>query len=478
MPSVRPMRRVTIVAVALGMLAVSAGCAGPQLIERTTVVAVDETSEPRPTSTAGAWIGAAPASDAVLAGSNESFVAVWVDVPKTEQKVHAPASVAIVIDTSGSMAGAKIKNARSAAAKFVEGLSDGDMVSLHTFSDAAEVRVAPVKLDARSRALLTSSISEISPEGGTNLFEGVRAAGLAAMGAPEEYAVKRVVLISDGLATVGNTSRESMALIGEKAAEHGVQITSVGVGLDYDEKALNTLSMSSTGRLYHLEDPAQLAGILSEEMSLLQGTRVTDAAIEIVAAPGVELLGVEGAKSTRTGATLRVPLGSMFGGQHKEFIVRVRTTATEPGTRSIAGVRLLFQDPAEDNLARVQETIARVDVVTDKAMVDKRRNHKAEGILALIEASRTTDIAIAAIDRDDFKAADDQLAKAEQSMTLQALNAESAQDKQRFEENARRIHQTRSDAGAAAAAPPSAAPAMKRSTSLKANDMARDMDGM
>jgi Ca-activated chloride channel family protein len=354
------------------------------------------------------------------------------------------------------------------------------MVSLHTFSDAAQVRVAPVKLDARSRAQLASAISEISPEGGTNLFEGVRVAGLAAMEA-EGYGVKRVVLISDGLATVGNTSRADMALLGEKAADHGVQITSVGVGLDYDEKALNTLSMNSAGRLYHLEDPGQLAGILSEEMSLLQGTRVTDAAVEIVAAPGVELLGVEGAKSTRVGSTLRVPLGSMFGGQHKEFIVRVRTNASSADvgrTQSLAGVRFLFQDPAEDNLSRVQESIARAEVVTDKAMVEQRKSHKAAGILALIEASRTTDLAIAAIARDDFKAADDQLAKAEESMTLQALAADDPRDKRRFEENARRIHETRGDAGAAAAAPPAAAPAMKRSTSLRANDMARDMDGM
>ncbi|MFO0613894.1 MAG: VWA domain-containing protein [Polyangiaceae bacterium] len=465
----------------IAALGAAVGCAGPRIVDRAVVVAADEGRDERPRapmSTQGPWIGAAMASDAMLAGPNESFVAVWVDVPKAEQKVHAPASVAIVIDTSGSMAGAKIGNARKAAAKFVDGLADGDFVSLHTFSDAAEVRVAPVKLDARSRAELASAIDGISAEGGTNLFEGVRAGGLAAMAAPEGYAVKRVVLISDGLATAGDTSRASLSLLGEKAAEHGVQITSVGVGLDYDEKALNALAINSAGRLYHLEDPGQLAGILSEEMSLLSATRATDAFVEIVAAPGVELLGVEGARSSREGAALKVPLGSMFGGQHKEFIVRVRSNAPSPGTRAIAGVRLTFQDPAEDDLARIQEAIARVEVVTDPALVERRKNRKAEGILAMIDASKSTEIAIASIHRDDFKAADDQLAQAEKRMTVQAENAADPTDKARFEESAARIRQARTDVGAAAAAPPSAAPAMKRGLELRTNDMEMDMNGM
>lgn len=461
--------------VVLSVMVATSGCARPEPVSRPPVVALEDVQQP---VSSGAWVGVAPASDAVLAGPNETYVAVWVDVPKVDAIVHAPASVAIVIDTSGSMAGEKMKNARKAAARFVEGLSDGDMVSLHTFSDEARTRVAPVLLDARSRALFASEIDAIAPEGGTNLFEGIRIAGLAAMDAPEAFAVRRVVLVSDGLATVGDTSKEGLALLGEKAAEHGVQISSIGVGLDYDEKALSTLAQRSTGRLYHLEDPAQLTAIMSEETSVLQATRATAASIEIVAAPGVELLGVEGARSARVGSSLTVPLGSMFGGQHRELVVRVKTSATSPGTRALVGVRLLFQDPSEDDLPRVQEAIARVDVVTDRALVERRRSAKAESILALIEASKNTAVAIAAIDRDDFKAADDELAKAEESLVAQAQSAADPADKRRLEASAARIHQTRADAGAAAAAPPSAASTMKRATTLRANDLKMDMDGM
>jgi len=174
----------------------------------------------------GPWVGAAAANDAFVSGMQETFVAVWVDVPNvTSNQSQAPAAVSLVIDTSGSMSGDKIKHAREGAVRLVESLRDGDIVSVHSFSDAAQERVAPTRLDARSRQQIAGVIAELRAEGGTNLFEGVRAAGMAAMAAPATHSIRRVVLISDGNATVGNTSTDMIAMLGERAADRSVQIT-------------------------------------------------------------------------------------------------------------------------------------------------------------------------------------------------------------------------------------------------------------
>src|SRR5690348_3091767 len=63
----------------------------------------------------GSWIGAAGLSDLVLAGSSETILGVWVDVPAKAKQATSSSAVALVVDTSGSMGGAKIENARSAA---------------------------------------------------------------------------------------------------------------------------------------------------------------------------------------------------------------------------------------------------------------------------------------------------------------------------------------------------------------------------
>ena len=425
----------------------------------------------------GPWIGTAVASDALTSGPQDTFVAVWVDVPKASGAKHAPASVALVMDTSGSMAGEKIVNARKAAQRFVDGLADGDIVSIHTFSDSAVERVAPTTLDRASRSRIASVLSELSADGGTNLFEGVRMAGLAAMGAPADHPVRRVVLISDGLATVGTTSREMLGVLGERAADRGVQITSIGVGLDYDEKSLNALAIRSSGRLYHMERPDQLAGIMSEEMSLLQATRATNAVVEIVPAPGVQLIAAEGVRSTSDGTTIKVPMGAMFAGQHKEFVVRARVDVSGEGAHPIASVRLLFQDPSEGNLQRVQESVARVDLVSDPSVALSRRNVKAQGILAMVDASKATDRAIAQVGADNFKDADVALGEAEKNLEAQALVATSSADKLRFKASAKRVSDARSGASKAAAAPAAARPAAKRAIMLDANDASMDMMG-
>jgi len=447
-------------------VAVASVAADPQ------IAAAQASDAPSPS---GTWVGAATASDALVSGPQESFVAVWVDVPKQQAEAHAPAAVALSIDVSGSMAGDKIVRAREAAARFVTQLRDGDIVSVHSFADSTREHVPPTRLDATSRARIASVIAELSPQGGTNLFEGVRAAGLSAMSAPPSHPVRRVVLISDGLATVGTTSREQLANLGEKAGDRGVQVTAIGVGLDYDERTLNRLAQSSSGRLYHLADARALPEILQAELGLLTSTRATNARVAIVPAPGVQVLGVDGARSVHRAGTLEVPLGAMFAGQHKEFVVRVRFTAPQEGKHPLASVRFVYDDPTEGNLERVQEAIARFEVVRDPSLA--RLNDRAQGVFAMVTAGLVTERAAQAIDADRFDEAERELAQVEQRLRTQASAARDAKEKQRFEFSAEQVSSARKGASAAAQAPAAARPAAKRAVTLKANDAALDMQG-
>lgn len=482
------MRRLLI---ALGLAALASGCGTsatsilkPQDPGNTVatdpggtdpVVAGNPTDGPNPN---GPWVGVAAGNDAFTPGAQETFVAVWVDVPRGDGESKAPAAVALVIDTSGSMAGEKIQHARQASQRLVESLRDGDIVSVTTFSDAATERVAPVRLDAMSRRQIASVLAELRADGGTNLFEGVRMAGMSAMAAPSTHLVRRVVLISDGIATVGLTGRDNLEKLGLKAGERGVQITSVGVGLDYDEIALNALALQSAGRLYHLTDTRALPEIVASEIGLLKSTRASNAKVTIVPAPGVRLIGVDGATGQwANGGALDVPLGSMFGGQHKEFIVRAHIDAPTTGTHPVASVRLVFSDPNEGNLERVQEAVARFDVVDDPRVADARKNSRARSVFAMIDAGMEAQRAAQSVNSDDFAGADRAFEEAEKKLRFQAAQASTKADKQRLESSAARVSQARAGASAAAAAPAAAKPAMKRKSSLEANDAAMDMQG-
>jgi Ca-activated chloride channel homolog len=425
---------------------------------------------PKPRTPSGPWIGAAGASDFVLAGTNDTSLGVWVDVPLgLAQRSHAPAAIALVIDTSGSMAGAKIENARAAARDLIDKLADGDIVALDTFSDEAVERVPPTVLSASTRPTILRAVAQLEPSGGTNMFDGLRLGEGRVLNAPPTHPVRRLVVISDGIANVGPSSPEVLGALAARGADGGVQITSVGVGIDYDEHTLDALAVRSSGRLYHLSDPGEMASILEHELTLLQETAATGAFIEIVPAPGVQVLGADGARADWEGKALRVPLGTMFGGQHREMLVRVRITPAGDGSRPLASVRLHFRDPADGNLERVQEVVARYQVTTDPGAVEKHANETTRTIAAVQQAGQMAIAAAQDVSEGRFRDADKSLEMAEAHLRDMAVHAVDEDARKRAVAAASTMTHARASARAAAVAPAAAAPAARREKALEMN---------
>lgn len=412
-----------------------------------------------------------------MAGSSDTMLGVWVDVPAKAKQVAPGAAVALVVDTSGSMGGPKIENARAAAKALVDKLSNGDLVSLFSFSDDVQERMPLTALSAATRPSFATAISTLAASGGTNLFEGLRSGERAVFSAPTTNPVKRVVVISDGQANVGPSSPDVLGALAARGQEHGIQVTAVGVGLDYDEHTLNALAVKSSGRLYHMSEPRELTAILQQEMGLLQATAATDAFIDVVPAPGVQLLGVDGVRAMNENGGLRIPLGSMFAGQHRELLVRVRVTAEADGSHPLASVRLHFRDPSDGNLERVQETVARYQVTHDASAVAMHQNERTKEIVAVNEAGRLAAEAAEKAAKGDVDKAAEDLQKAEERLLAQAKVAKDEAERQRIAANVTNISNARKATQAAAAAPPSARPMAARAASLEANQAKMKADG-
>jgi uncharacterized protein (DUF58 family) len=68
-------------------------------------------------------------------------------------------AVSLVVDTSGSMSGEKIENARLAASSLIETLSDGDLVSIYAFANGVAEVAPPTTVDEDVEALGMSTLS-------------------------------------------------------------------------------------------------------------------------------------------------------------------------------------------------------------------------------------------------------------------------------------------------------------------------------
>lgn len=416
----------------------------------------------------GTWIGASAEGDLLSSNTRETFLGVWVDVPEVRPEARAPIEVALVVDTSGSMAGSKIESARAAAATLVRSLKDGDIVALDAFSDEARTLVPPTRLDMHTRSEILRQIALLVPSGSTNMFSGLTLAESQIASAPASHTLRRVVVISDGIANVGPSSPDILGAIAERGLRNRAQVTSFGVGIDYDERTLNALSVRSNGRLYHIGEPREMAGMLKSELALLEATLASDAFVEVVPAPGVQVLGADGLHAEARDGGLRIPLGALHAGQHREALVRVRITdpaAFEGHTRSLASVRLRFRDANEGDLERIQEVVARTQLTSDDGAVARSVSSRTKAIVAIMDASKTQMQAAQRINDGNFVDADKELERAQQTLSAQARVVTAPAEKKRLEVAAGKVATAR----AAARAMPSAPKAVQRDGALKLN---------
>lgn len=130
-----------------------------------------------------------------------------------------PLSVALVVDTSGSMVD-KMDNVHDALGHFVTLLRDDDDVFLVRFSDTVELVAS-----ADNRDRLHAQIARLYASGGTALFDGVEAGAEAVRRGRHPKRV--VVLVTDGNDTTSRTSRRDA---GDSVARAETLLYGVGIG--------------------------------------------------------------------------------------------------------------------------------------------------------------------------------------------------------------------------------------------------------
>ncbi len=165
-----------------------------------------------------------------------------------------PLDVVLVIDTSGSMEGTPIADAKAAAKAFAGSLEASDRVALINFAGAPGV-ASTFTSDARA---LDSAIDGLAAGGSTALYDAVVLA--ARSFGSEADREKVVVLLSDGGDSAsGNTlSSATQAVSGADAHVYAVAIASLGA----DSAALRSLARSGT--LIEVGDSGGLAKVFAD----------------------------------------------------------------------------------------------------------------------------------------------------------------------------------------------------------------------
>lgn len=172
------------------------------------------------------------------AGGQDGFFFLSVAPSFTgKDEETAAQDVTFVVDTSGSMAGRAIEQARAAIVRCLERLDRRDRFNVVRFSTEAESLFnGLVPAGAANLARAREFVAGWQAAGGTNCEEALKAA-LAEKGTAERS--RAIVLVTDGRPTIGETGDEALLVLAGRAAGAGTRLFPVAIGSEINTHLLD-----------------------------------------------------------------------------------------------------------------------------------------------------------------------------------------------------------------------------------------------
>jgi Ca-activated chloride channel family protein len=189
----------------------------------------------------------------------------------------AAKDIVFVVDTSGSMAGAKLQQAQKALRFCVENLNADDRFEIVRFSTETESLFNNlVANDADHRKRANEFIDGLKPIGGTAISEALQTALKIKPDKTERPFV--VIFLTDGLPTVGTRNPDEIVAAVKKA--NGVRIFSFGIGSDVNTQLLDQIAESTRAFSQYVLANEDLELKVSSFYSRIKEPALTDLKLE------------------------------------------------------------------------------------------------------------------------------------------------------------------------------------------------------
>lgn len=214
----------------------------------------------------------------LAAGGDRSFgLGGWQGTPlerlmpvrmDPERRRDQPAiALALVLDRSGSMQGAKLELAKEAARAAAGLLGSDDAIEVIGF-DASPERIVRMQ-SAGNRLAILRDIGRLAGSGGTMIFPAIDLAY-------QDLSATRAVLRHAILLTDGQSPEEGILELAQLMRADGITISTVGLGADVNRTLLARIAELGGGRSYFTNDPTQVPRIFLRETSTVTQSGVVE----------------------------------------------------------------------------------------------------------------------------------------------------------------------------------------------------------
>ena len=354
------------------------------------------------------------------------------------ERQRRPMNISVVLDRSGSMADErKIEYAKQAVKSLIDRLSSEDYLSIVIYDDQIETLLPTQHVN--DKRYIKHLVDEVYPRGSTNLgggmIEGFRQ---IEQNLRREY-VNRVILLSDGLANQGITDPGELNRIASRYRSKSISLSSMGVGLDYNENLMLGLSESGGGNYYFIESPNQLAYIFERELQGLVAVVAQNAYIELKTGKGVTVNSVIGTGSTRNDNCWILSLGDIYANEHRELTVELDIPEGSGTKNAISAI--LKYDSDETRTNNFPEFSANIHYSDDVAELNKSKDWDTQAKVDVAVSTKSVERAMKALDDGRRDEADKALIEAKEALLNSPAVANSAAGAAMIEVQARQLEE-------------------------------------
>jgi Ca-activated chloride channel family protein len=210
-----------------------------------------------------------------LTGAHQATLQVAVSTNVDPATVtRKPLNLVVVVDHSGSMwDDQRLEKVKVGLHTLVDNLGEGDRLALVQFDDRVDV-LSELGSD---KAKLHTIINGLTPRGSTNIYDGLDKGFQLASNAFDIEHQNRVIFLSDGLATAGDTNQTNIIAMADRYVTDGIGLTTIGVGLDFDVNLMRGLAEHGAGNFYFLEDATAASEVFAQELDYF----VTPLAVDV-----------------------------------------------------------------------------------------------------------------------------------------------------------------------------------------------------
>jgi Ca-activated chloride channel family protein len=346
-----------------------------------------------------------PGQEVLVSGERQTtYIRIGLEgLPIEDQAQRAPLNLALVLDRSGSMRGEKLSHAKQAAKLALDHLRPQDILSLVTYDHTVSIPLAAAPFSDRAR--VERAIDGIRAGGNTALFAGVSKGAGELREYLEENRVNRIVLLSDGLANTGPSSPAELQRLGQKLGGETISVTTIGLGLGYNEDLMVRLADASDGNHIFAERPEELAEVFRAELGELSAAVAQGVTITIECPPEVRPLRILGRNGEIRDHKVTARLNQLYAEQEKYLVLEVETSdALNSGEQTLARVAVEFDDLRQRRPASASAEV-RVRIGESRAEAEASINRKVMVSASEQIAAELDDEALELKDRGDTKGA-------------------------------------------------------------------------